>query len=349
MFFSLCIGNEFGLWNRSLIDGTSTNFIKWEVFPAIPDLELESADGHDGNRVLQGDGRVRVRLRFAESSLVCPPKNEFYIKFSLVAPLSSGAVVVPVCSLPITVVSSSDEAEKLVAETKITEAGQRGQFLSCIRSITLGQGGEIFGYEAQGSLGIGGKLWDSTWVLIDYLESNPEILCDLDVLELGAGTGIAGIALNSACGCKSMMLTDFPEVCELLRMNVSLNEKLRMLPTKGRVSVMPLCWGEDSLPVANNRDFGVNSEKKIGGIDAIIASDVVYDPTGYLPLAKTLRSLISGNTFCILAHRSRHPEEYKFFSMITEDGSGMRMSRISHTNNSPLLSDVQLFRIVAAT
>ena len=378
MFFSLCIGNEFGLWNRSLnegIDGTSTNFVKWEVFPLISDLELEHADGHDGYRELKSDGRARIRLRFvrhaSESSLVCPPRRELIIKFSLNAPLTSGAVVVPVCSLPITVVSCfSDEEEKLFAETKInTEAGQRGQFLSCIRSINLGQGGEtIFGYEAQGSLGIGGKLWDSTWVLVDYLESNPAILRDLNVLELGAGTGIAGIAVNSACGCKSMVLTDLPEVCELLHMNVSLNEKLRMQPTQGRVSVMPLSWGQESLPVGNNPDFGVNSEEEIGGIDAIIASDVVYDPEGYAPLAKTLRSLISGRilsgklsirgrtprgTFCILAHRSRHPEEHKFFAMITEEGSGLRMSRIStgfnRTNESPLLllSDVQLFRIDA--
>ena len=41
-------------------------------------------------------------------------------------------------------------------------------------------------------LGIAGKVWDSTFVLLEYLNSHRDIVENRVVVELGSGTGLAG-------------------------------------------------------------------------------------------------------------------------------------------------------------
>lgn len=50
----------------------------------------------------------------------------------------------------------------------------------------------IYVLESPGSLGIGGKVWDATYVLLDYLQTIPETLYDRSIIELGSGTGLVG-------------------------------------------------------------------------------------------------------------------------------------------------------------
>ena len=47
-------------------------------------------------------------------------------------------------------------------------------------------------FESPGYLGIGGKVWDSTFVLLKYLQSNPYLIQDKNIIEFGSGTGLAG-------------------------------------------------------------------------------------------------------------------------------------------------------------
>ena len=41
-------------------------------------------------------------------------------------------------------------------------------------------------------LGIAGKVWDSTFVLLEYLNTHRDIVENRVVVELGSGTGLAG-------------------------------------------------------------------------------------------------------------------------------------------------------------
>jgi predicted nicotinamide N-methyase len=50
----------------------------------------------------------------------------------------------------------------------------------------------VYVFESSGFLGIGGKVWDSAYVLIDYLRASRELLEGTIVVELGAGTGLTG-------------------------------------------------------------------------------------------------------------------------------------------------------------
>ena len=89
--------------------------------------------------------------------------------------------------------------------------------VSCLRSIDI-QDNIVYVYECPGYLGIGGKVWDSTFILLKFLSApeNKHFIDNKDVLELGSGTGIAGIGLGSL-NPKSVTLTDLPEVVPLLK------------------------------------------------------------------------------------------------------------------------------------
>jgi hypothetical protein len=52
----------------------------------------------------------------------------------------------------------------------------------------------VLAFECPGYLGIGGKVWDSTYVLFRYLQRRPELIRRRRVVELGSGTGLAGNA-----------------------------------------------------------------------------------------------------------------------------------------------------------
>lgn len=81
----------------------------------------------------------------------------------------------------------------------LTTASQIGA--QCIREVAIPQDlmaaterpkVGFLAYECPGYLGIGGKVWDSTYVLFKYLQRNPELIRQKSVFEFGSGTGLAG-------------------------------------------------------------------------------------------------------------------------------------------------------------
>ena len=72
---------------------------------------------------------------------------------------------------------------------------------SCIRESHVG---DIIVYvlESPGMLGIGGKVWDSTYVLVDFLTKyGSSLVTGKRIVELGSGTGITGTC--DSCSIKS--------------------------------------------------------------------------------------------------------------------------------------------------
>lgn len=74
----------------------------------------------------------------------------------------------------------------------------------------------------QAELGTGLVSWDSSVLLAKYLEKNSEMVVCKSILEVGAGTGIAGIAAN-LLGARNVVLTDLPYVMDNLKQNIALN------------------------------------------------------------------------------------------------------------------------------
>lgn len=62
--------------------------------------------------------------------------------------------------------------------------------------------------------------------------------------------------------------------------------------------------------------WGTAVPSSISTPDMLVMSDVVYDPICYGPLVSSIDQLLGAHTFCVMAHRHRHPEDHKFFGML---------------------------------
>lgn len=161
----------------------------------------------------------------------------------------------------------------------------------------------------------------------NWFEMNPEVghICHqllqrrgqrqaLRVLELGAGTGMVGIA--SAFLGAHVTITDLPHVLPNLIFNATANEEpLRATGLGGCVCVKALRWGEEK----DVQDVGHHN------FDLVLASDVVYHENLFGPLLLTLKWLLlginddgdqvagKGYPIVLMAHLRRWKKDAYFF------------------------------------
>ncbi|CAM9270371.1 unnamed protein product, partial [Ectocarpus fasciculatus] len=133
------------------------------------------------------------------------------------------------------------------------------------------------------SLGTGLNTWDGAVVLAKYLEANPHIVAGKRVLELGSGTGLAGIAA-AMLGAKISVLTDLQYTMENLQLNIRNN--LNETETAGRTAIA--C-----------------SSGRIGDWDVILGADVVWVEELVPLLVQALTALAGADTIFILSHQVR--------------------------------------------
>ncbi|XP_056463616.1 methyltransferase like 21e [Gadus chalcogrammus] len=146
----------------------------------------------------------------------------------------------------------------------------------------------------------GGVLWPSAIVLCHFLENNLDKynMADKNVMELGAGTGLATI-VSSLLGAK-VTATDLPEILANLTYNVQRNTKdhCRYTPV-----VTELSWGqqlEERFPRSTHH------------YDYVLAADVVYHHPFLQELLETLEHLCQPGTQVLWAMRFRMDIENRF-------------------------------------
>ena len=66
------------------------------------------------------------------------------------------------------------------------------------------------------------NVWDGALLLCQWLEANPSVAENQFLLELGAGTGMAGIA-GAVLGARGVLLTDLPQLKSLIESNIRSN------------------------------------------------------------------------------------------------------------------------------
>jgi predicted nicotinamide N-methyase len=149
--------------------------------------------------------------------------------------------------------------------------------------------------------GTGLTTWDGSVVLAKFLEYQSRETHELTlqgarVLELGSGTGLVGLSA-ALLGAKEVVLTDLDYTMENLARNVATT--LQFAADSGRevessVSTRVLDW------------FAPPSD--LGGLDVILASDVVWVEELIAPLVQTMDVLLrhsSPGARVLMAHQTR--------------------------------------------
>eukprot|EP01041_Mallomonas_annulata_P002398 gene2398-4652_t len=344
---------------------TSTSTTKY----GLESVLTPSSDVHIGV-----DGKVELEISFNLNFPSTYADEIVLLRFHCLDSLYSGTDIADLFSLPITChlhredsTSTSTKKEVLDEDKEEAEAvsvsvslpgedndGKEDIYTALcrhaeevdaqgIRSVDV-LNRRVFVFECPGSLGIAGKVWDSTYVLLQYLSDRKELLRGKYVVELGSGTGITGIGV-AALSPAAVVITDLEAVVPLLRANILLNQALgtddsirQALAVK--YSACAHKWGDDVLPLTTaatttaTTTTALASGKRCASL--ILGSDVVYDPAGYQPLVDTIVSLLktAGDSIhndngegsggdciqplCILAHRHRHPDDSRFFKMLNK-------------------------------
>eukprot|EP01101_Sappina_pedata_P008352 TRINITY_DN4607_c0_g1_i1.p1 TRINITY_DN4607_c0_g1~~TRINITY_DN4607_c0_g1_i1.p1 ORF type:complete len:282 (+),score=87.98 TRINITY_DN4607_c0_g1_i1:94-846(+) len=150
--------------------------------------------------------------------------------------------------------------------------------------------------------GCGGHLWTAAVVVVEYLIEHPELTKNKVVIELGAGTGVVGIAA-SKLGAKTVYLTDLPVMLDITRENVELNSA----DLRSQVVPMVYSWGTEWDLADGQKEYP----------DVIIASECVYLEGAYEPLLKSLNILAPDvNTTILIAYQHRRKAEKRFFTKL---------------------------------
>jgi len=155
------------------------------------------------------------------------------------------------------------------------------------------------------NFGYAGEVWDAALVLCPFIANEHcNLICpivNMNVLELGSGTGICGLAC-AAVGCKSLVMTDLKNNIPLIEKNYEINkEKVK----NTEIKILPLDWTDKS-----SYDLVKNS------YDVIICSDVIYDPVLFQPLIDTLDYLVTPQKTIVLFAYTFRKNELGFFKIL---------------------------------
>lgn len=167
-------------------------------------------------------------------------------------------------------------------------------------------------------------LWDGSQALAQHIDhiislDNPQTLPlleyvlisatyrRLNVIELGAGCGTVGISISQSIPDCDVMLTDLPEVEELIEANIA-----RMRPAmSSRVRFQALDW---LAPLPSSLQDRKN--------DLIIVSECTYNTDTLEPLVGMLVSLLvrSPKAVIVVSTKTRHDSEAAFFDLMKNAG-----------------------------
>lgn len=150
------------------------------------------------------------------------------------------------------------------------------------------------------NIGIGGDIWTSGILVVDYVLGafNKQEFKQSTVLELGSGTGFVGLAISSFLDPKLVVLTDLPSHVESIAGNVALNGL-------ENIEVCALDWNDKNC--------------LLDPFDVIIGTDIAYQVEYYDPIVETFKKYSKKSTKIILGF-SRVDTEMAFFNKLEAAG-----------------------------
>lgn len=146
-------------------------------------------------------------------------------------------------------------------------------------------------------------LWDGAIIGTHKLLESDEILLPQspkNILELGSGCGLLGIALAKKYKNADIVLTDLDDAEEICKHNLSINN----IPN-GKFHIFD--WNEDDENIT-----------KVPW-DLVVVADCIYNDDSYDALTKALiKAATKPDTRFIMANKYRHPDEANFFVQLKE-------------------------------
>ena len=129
----------------------------------------------------------------------------------------------------------------------------------------------------------------------------------LQVLELGSGCGIVGIAFAQIYPRSEVFLTDLPEAMELLRINME-----QATPASHSKLILSVLDWQEELPAV----FQETS------LDVILVSDCTYNCDSIPYLVKTLSAAahLSPDVLILISLKKRHPSEAILYDLLDASG-----------------------------
>ena len=329
--FDFFLANELGLWSPDLLEDVSQLSsaevaVDPLVVPAVTaDLTLSvSVDiMSPGKFSLGGKLSLRLKLSFTSEGADAAVVS---LRFRCI-----GMEVSAVLSLPILVLQAEScfiqptaLSSRLALHEKynpLIDALSLGEQVhpQCIREQRTAQSLPSYVFECPGYVSIGGKVWDATFALMDYLFENAELIRGRRVVELGCGTGLLSLSL-ATLDPAAVFLTDIGEVVQLTQANIDLNALMYQgddhlsSTLRSRFKAVEYSWGAS--------DTGIS--ETLLPCDVVIAADVVYDSDSFARLVQSIHDLlgssksnwigpvndhISDSPKMILAFRNRGNEE----------------------------------------
>lgn len=145
----------------------------------------------------------------------------------------------------------------------------------------------------------GGIVWETAYLLLNFLRTENKRL--KNTLELGAGCGIVGQALN-ACGIsKSVILTEIGQVMPNLLANV---ERNKMHDEKSSLEAHTLDWNSCESDCTNAK-IAPHS------MDTLVGTDVVFSTRLVEPLLQTMSYLAHSKTKAYLCLQERCKDSHQ--------------------------------------
>lgn len=123
------------------------------------------------------------------------------------------------------------------------------------------------------------------------------------LVELGAGSGLVGLALGLHSPDLTIHLTDLAPMLPLIQKNVSLNPAL-LSPVYPSI----LAWGCSSHPVPSPVSSIIPAHP-----DILLAADCVYFEPSFPLLSATMQDLIGPDTVCYFCFQKRRRADMAFF------------------------------------
>lgn len=172
-------------------------------------------------------------------------------------------------------------------------------------------------------VGIGGKTWSTGALACRHLAAHGERFKalapgrPLRCLELGAGTGVAGLFAAKSLGA-SVVLTDCADHLELLRANVALN-------AVDSVSVQRFDWTDET-------SWDLSTAP-----DLILCTDNAYHPSLYEPLVNALARCLARGAKCLFGV-TKTDTSFAFFELLTARGLDYRFAEAPDDDYYALLA-----------